>query len=421
MGFSRKALRGCLALLLFATSLACATEAPALFRAADPYPGPHAEEWARHQYVREALIPTAAAAADVELVSSVLAPRLRREVFGFAPYWQLSSTGLWDLSLLTTIAYFGLDVRGDGRLDASGPGWTGWNSRQLVNLVAAAHRRGVKVVLTIKQFDTGTINRIVTDQRATYAAVTHTIDALASRGLDGVNVDFEGRSDPRYPHLAAGITHFMTVLSDRIHARWPAAEVSIDTYSGSASSDGGIFRIGDLAPHVDAFFVMAYDMVHSNMPGQAGPNAPLTGFRYNDTDVLRQYLARAPAGKVILGVPYYGYKWPTRDDGPYARATGGPTVDTYAGFLADAACSHLRRSFDERSKTPWASWFSPARADPCGANGNTWRELYYDDPGSLGLKYDLVNASGLRGVGIWALGYDGRSRDLWNVLSRKFR
>ena len=63
---------------------------------------------------------------------------------------------------------------------------------------------------------------------------------------------------------------------------------------------------------------------------------------------------------------------------------------------------------------------SPASGDPCGANHNSWREVYYDDAQSLGLKYGLVNASQLRGAGIWALGYDGASRDLWNVLSAKF-
>ena len=78
-------------------------------------------------------------------------------------------------------------------------------------------------------------------------------------------------------------------------------------------------------------------------------------------------------------------------------------------------------AYDGRSQSSWAAWFSPAKGDPCGANKNTWRELYYDDAASLGLKYDLVNGRGLRGAGIWALGYDGASRDLWNVLAARFR
>ena len=49
-----------------------------------------------------------------------------------------------------------------------------------------------------------------------------------------------------------------------------------------------------------------------------------------------------------------------------------------------------------------------------------WRELYYDDAQALGLKYDLINKYGLRGAGIWALGYDGTRPELYAVLKAKF-
>ena len=35
-------------------------------------------------------------------------------------------------------------------------------------------------------------------------------------------------------------------------------------------------------------------------------------------------------------------------------------------------------------------------------------------------KYDLVNRAGLRGVGIWALGYDGTRPELYATLKAKF-
>jgi GH18 family chitinase len=384
---------------------------------ADPAIAPHAVEQARHPVAGG--LTRAAISAAVPLARRSL-PRGSREVFGFAPYWTLSTQGWWDMGLLSTITYFGLDVNGGGGFDTSTPGWAGWSSAQLSSLVSRAHSQGVRVVVTIKQFDEGTINAIVTNPSVTDTAVGNAINAIAARGLDGVNVDFEGRTDSRYPGIQGGMTHFMAVLSDRVHQRWPAAEVSLDTYTGSASWDGGLFKIGDLAPHVDAFFVMAYDMVFSDLPGQAGPNAPLTGFTYNDADAVAQYLTRAPEWKVLLGVPYYGYKWSTAGNGLYAGATSGATADSYAGILDDMGCARMTWAYDGRSQTPWTSWFSPPSGDPCGANRNSWRELYYDDAGSLGLKYDLINGHNLRGAGIWALGYDGSSRDLWNELAVKF-
>ena len=62
---------------------------------------------------------------------------------------------------------FGVDVRGDGAFDTTTPGWTGWRSQQLSNVVSQAHGAGVRVVLTIEQFDEATINQIVTDPAVT--------------------------------------------------------------------------------------------------------------------------------------------------------------------------------------------------------------------------------------------------------------
>ncbi len=347
-----------------------------------------------------------------------------REVFGFAPYWALSGNANWSYNLLTTVAYFGLDINADGSISTITNSWTGWNSQDLVDTINRAHAAGDRVVVVIKAFGDANIYPIITTPSATQTAITNTINAIASKNLDGVNVDFEGNENPAYPNMQSGFTSFMTQLSTQVHQRWPSAMVSVDTYTGSASWDNGVFRIDALAPAVDAFFVMAYDMSFGNMSGQAGPTAPLNGWTYNDTTAVQQYLTKAPASKIILGVPYYGYKWSTTTNQPYGSAVPGTpaTADTYQGVLDDFACGpqQLAKAFDTTAQSPWANWWSPPAGDPCDGNHGSWRELYYDDATSLGLKYDLVNTSNLRGTGMWALGYDGTSPDLWKELSIKF-
>src|SRR5207253_3151702 len=39
---------------------------------------------------------------------------------------------------------------------------------------------------------------------------------------------------------------------------------------------------------------------------------------------------------------------------------------------------------------------------------------------SLGLKYDLINRTNLRGVGLWNLNYGGGAPELWNALATHF-
>jgi hypothetical protein len=237
--------------------------------------------------------------------------------------------------------------------------------------------------------------------------------------------------------LQTGVTRFMGQLTSQMHAAVPGSFVTIDTYSGAASWSDGEFRIDTLAPNVDAMFVMGYDMNFSNMRDaagndHAGPTAPLNGWTYNDTTSVQQYMSKAPASKIILGVPYYGYKWCTVDRSNYSQAfsscpsgtSDNPTTETYSSVAGDFGCvgpvNKFASGWDGIGQVPDASWWSPASGDPCGGNHGSWREMYWDDATSLGLKYDLVNNSGIRGAGMWALGYDTNSSDLWNEVAVKF-
>jgi hypothetical protein len=321
---------------------------------------------------------------------------------------------------MSTVAYFGFTVNWDGNFDTASAGSVGFYSQDFADMVIRAHQAGAKVVLVIKGSGTASINDVVTVPSETQLVITNTINAIGAKNLDGVNVDFEGNTDPAYPNIQSGLTNFMTQMSAQVHQRWPNAFVSIDTYSGSASWDGGLMKIDALAPVVDAMFIMAYDMSFDNSPGQAGPNAPMAGWTFNDTTSVREYLAKAPASKIILGVPWYGYRFNTASNTAYAPTTDA-TAESYARDLVDLACGPgVSQGWDATGQSPGATWYSPRTGDPCGNNLGSWQMLYYDNVRSLGVKYDLVNSSGIRGMGIWALGYDGGAPELWSELSTYF-
>ena len=50
----------------------------------------------------------------------------------------------------------------------------------------------------------------------------------------------------------------------------------------------------------------------------------------------------------------------------------------------------------------------------------SWRQVYYDDGASLKLRLALVNDYGLRGAGMWALGYDGGHPELYRAFAESF-
>jgi hypothetical protein len=121
-------------------------------------------------------------------------------------------------------------------------------------------------------------------------------------------------------------------------------------------------------------------------------------------------------------VPWYGRAWSTVSDELNAKTQSGPKFGhsaavPYALALEAAAARDVR--WDEREAT---AWFAYQRSNCTQAYGcvSSWRQVYFDDDRALRLKYDLVNKHGIRGVGIWALGYEGSRREPWNSLADKF-
>jgi spore germination protein YaaH len=362
--------------------------------------------------------PSSRAAVRTSTASaSVSATSLNKEVFGFAPYWELPNWHEWQLNLVSTLAYFSVSYDANGAPEVNNSNWTGWQSQNLTDLVNATHAAGHKVVLTITAGGgntSDTVWSIVSDPAKSAAAINSAVSLMHQRGMDGIAIDMEGTADSKYPGIQGDFTNFVHNMQNALNG----ASLFVATYSGSASWTGGIFNIHDLAPYVTAFFIMAYDMAPGNESGTASPNAPLGGsYTYNDTLSVSQYIQQSgdPA-KVILGVPYYGAWWNVSSGGPHAPVTSGMHSDTYAGMFPDflncSCASQWQNGWDDPGATPWTSWWD--------SGANTRREMYYDNVQSLAAKYDLINNNNIRGVGIWALGYDTGRGELWGLIAEKF-
>ena len=354
-----------------------------------------------------------------------------REVFGFALASSLGDSSIgfpsWDFSLLSTVAVFGLHVNTNGMF-AADAGWSVWNSSTLTNLLATAHSHGTKVVVTLvlQDFQAGTpsmcaglTNRAVTVQQA--------VAQVTGKGVDGVNVDYEGLNGtcPNGQTAQSMMTDFIRQLRSALPS---GSYLSVDTYASSAADSLGFFNVVALNPYVDSFFVMAYDLEYSNYRHAPtycssfclGPTAPLAGYYYNDTSTASQYMSVVPASKVILGVPYYGRKACVGSAVANAYPNGSVVADSYLDASGESAATGVqagsyaihRDANDPAGSERWDTWYNTSL-------GCT-RELYWDDATSLGAKYDLVNRDGLRGVGIWSLNYGGAAPELWSALLGHF-
>ncbi len=353
-----------------------------------------------HEYASSAATQLAAASAPPAPAPPAVAasPVLgTHQIFGFAPYWTLPESAGFDVADFTTLAYFSLDVNADGSINESGAGWVGYQSQDLATLVTRAHAAGDRVVLTVTCFDQTTLNELTSDPSAPTTLSASLIALVQAKNLDGVNFDFEGQGSGDQ----TGLDNLMAQVSSALRGADSHWQLTMDTYGSSAGDSSGFYNIAGLAPSVDAFFVMAYDM---NAPSTPSPTSPLTGTGFTDQDAVEQYASVVPASKVILGIPYYGYSWPTSGPALGDPATGMPTPTPVP--YSQVTSSNWPVYWDATSETAWTSY----------QVGTQWYQTFFDDPTSVALKSELASSAHLAGVGVWALGMDGNSTAMLDAV-----
>ncbi len=352
------------------------------------------------------------------------------EVFGFAPYWTINKLDNVDFNVLTTLAYFGVPVNSDGSFDEDDIGYKTFHSKKATDLFNKAHSHGTRVVLTLTQMDNETIKEFLDDAEAQKKAIDGAIKLVKSRKIDGINIDFEyvGKIDKPY---RAKFAKFVKMTNDKLHLEVPNSQLSVSVYASSAKDATKLYDIKELAEGSDKIFMMAYDFATTGSE-HAIPTAPLYGYKegkywYDVSTAVDDFLKVMPAEKLILGLPWYGYNYPVaspgvkvaREDGYYyyyyykkkryqAYYSYKSNAQTYASAMKNI--TDEKSGWDDYGKVGWKAY----------KEDGIWRMIFLDDTRSLKLKYKFAKDMKLGGVGMWALGFDTGTSDMWSLLNSEF-
>lgn len=335
-------------------------------------------------------------------------PQVTREVMGYLPYWSYTADNpyvpmRWDL--LTILAWFSVEMDGTGAITNR----RGWGGQTTARIVQDAHLHGVKVIITITNFTGSEIASIVNNAANRQRAINNCLLLMSEHSADGINIDFEF-----VPASARnGFVTFMTELKDAVRAAQPNGWEGHVSLAGPAVDWNGAYDYDVLLENTDGIMVMAYGYHWSG--SNPGPNSPLeTGNLWSGRSIswtVDDYLTYGEfenRSKVLIGLPWYGRDWKVANTNVPGVSAGSGGSRTFR--VAEPEALSIGKNWEDISKSVYYHRTA----------NNQLYQVWYDDGRAFEAKVAYVDERDLGGIGIWALGYEGASPDLWDAIDTVF-
>lgn len=217
------------------------------------------------------------------------------------------------------------------------------------------------------------------------SATLQNIVALArSQTLTGINLDFEGL----YPADRGAYSSFVAELASQLHKISVKLVLSVPPKLTDSTTNTWAwpYDFASLGQSADFLQVMTYDQHYSrSTPG------PVAGISWMQA-ALQYATSVVPAGKVLLGLPAYGYDWNlTKNIG-----VSVPYKDMPALLMSTNA-------------TPqWDATTQSAHFNYVAPDGSS-HAVWYETSQGIQAKAHLANTLNLAGVSVWVLGSEDSS------------
>jgi spore germination protein YaaH len=333
-----------------------------------------------------------------------------KEVFGWHPYWMGSAWQSYPFELLSTISYFSYKLDPDTGSYTNPAQIAEWRSTAMID---SAHAKNTKVLLTVSSHGKKNNDLFLSDEGKWGTLIDSISVLLIERDADGVDLNFEQLPYFKRRNFNRFVEQMKTQLSLRITSKKPIVSVTLP-----AVDSREIFDIEELQKHADLMVIMGYDYnTGTQLQGAVAPlqSVEVKGISLSNT--LSFYLnSGIDPNKTVLALPYYGSMWEGTVDNSGATTSNFERKVTYREVMnlfneEYTQANNISPILERKSMT---NYFNLTYPDL------TTKEIWFDDDYTLGKKYDYALSNNLRGIGIWALGYDNGYGQLWDVIDEKF-
>jgi len=277
-------------------------------------------------------------------------------------------------------------------------------------LISKAHNAGVKVFILFGG-SASAFSTVAANENLRFLLVANLRDFAQKYGYDGVDIDWEypGTSD------AKGYLELMNAL--RAFFPSPTYQLSADVPPWG----GAGYNLKHVVPVLDFLNIMTYDCAgpwtddaqlnspifwdpHDPEPYECQPGGSVQ-------EAIDAFLKVAPAAKINMGTPFYGYDYLNVSQLWGSCTNCGATVysENYGTFIKQRV-----------NKLGWVRYYDSIAGVPylLRANGKPGF-ITYDDPSSTYLRVWYTDwERGLGGTFLWSLDadYDGSSQDLLDAM-----
>ncbi len=244
-------------------------------------------------------------------------------------------------------------------------------------------------------FSSELVNSVLSDETLRNTVIRNTANAVFSKGLGGVDVDFEFID----PSLAQSYTAFIEELKNALGDGYTVlVDLAPKTYAAQPGLLYEAHSYPSLGAAADKVFLMTYEWGYMFGPPLA--ISPVENVRA----VIEYAVTEIPSDKILMGIPSYGYDWPL----PYIpRSTRAMTIspDEALQLAREKGAEIL---YDSLSASPYFYY----------TENGVEHIVWFQDARSADALSSLAEEYFLDGMGIWNI--MRWFPQLWPVLISKF-
>ena len=236
------------------------------------------------------------------------------------------------------------------------------------------------------------------------------LDFILEHGFDGIDIDWEypvsggAAGNTKRPEDKQNLTRLLGAIRQKFNEQSARdGKPYYLTMAGATTKEYlNKIELSSVLSLVDYIFIMNYDL-HGPWDKYADFNAPLHSpqeaspqYKISVKQGVLNYInAGAPADKLVLGMPFYGYRY---------EGTDSSNNGLYSPFTAAKAVTYNTVVSRYLNDPAYTGFYHSEAQVPYLFGNNTF--ISYDDPQSIAQKAGLAKSFGLAGVGAWELSQD---------------